>query len=176
MYFDRLIALGPYQGALADQIKDLKYRGRKMIAVTLGRKMAALRLPGADLVVSVPVDAATKKKRGFNQSLLIAEAMGRGLGLPVRQPLTKCRKTIPQAVLPPKRRAANVRGCFVVKKKVALKGKRVLLVDDMVASGSTLNDAARALKAMGAVKVIAVVAAKSLHYKRMREVIAGKRG
>ncbi len=171
MEYDRLIALGLYQGALAKQIKDLKIGGQKMIGWRLGRKMAKLKLPVADLIVPVPVDLATKRRRGFNQSLLIAKAMGAALRLPVRQPLSKCRKTIPQAVLPPLRRATNVKGCFMGK-KVSLKGKRVLLVDDMAASGSTLNDAARALKAMGAAKVYAVVAAKSKNYAIMRKVIA----
>lgn len=176
MHYDRLISLGPYQGALAMKIKDLKYQDKRAIAGQLGRRMAKLRLPKVDLIVPVPIDAVTRRRRGFNQAFLIAEALGKARGWVVRRAyLSKCRKTIPQSVLPPKRRAANVRGCFVGR-KLSLKGKRVLLVDDMVASGSTLDDAARALKRMGAAKVYAVVAAKSANYGRMREVIEGKRG
>lgn len=144
-------------------IHALKYRHHLAIAQCLGRLLAqAVReMPRPDLVVAVPLGAQRLTERGFNQSLEIARVAARVLEVPLA--LEACRRvrdTLPQASLAFGERAKNVRRAFVCGS--GLEGKRVALVDDVLTTGASLNECARALKKGGAAQVVGWVAARTL--------------
>ena len=122
---------------------------------------AVQEMPRPDLVVAVPLGAQRLTERGFNQSLEIARVAARVLEVPLA--LEVCRRvrdTLPQASLAFGERAKNVRRAFVCD--LGLEGKRVALVDDVLTTGASLNECARALKKGGAAQVIGWVAARTL--------------
>ena len=178
-YVDEIIALGDYEGELRRAIHRLKFLRDPEPARKLARELAG-HLPKADALIPVPVDRETALRRGYNQARVIADVLSAETGVPVLPVLKKCKKSIPQAILHPLRRPANVRGCFRPAKLRGkliiedLKGLTVILVDDLTASGSTLEEAARVLKEeLGVRKVIAAVLAVSENFEVMRRVIEG---
>jgi predicted amidophosphoribosyltransferase len=101
------------------------------------------------------------RERGFNQSAEIARAVSRQTGIPLAlASLVRTRPTPPQAALPLKERAGNVRGAFECGADLA--GRRVLLVDDVMTSGATLRECARVLKLHGAATITVAVVARAL--------------
>jgi len=144
-------------------VQVLKYRHHLAAATVLGHILAeALRSADKpDLVLAMPLSAQRMRERGFNQSVEIARTAGRLLGLAVETDgLRRVRDTPPQASLPFKERGANVRRAFVCD--VDLSGKRVALVDDVLTTGASLNEAAKALRNTGAEAVFGWVVARTL--------------
>lgn len=113
-----------------------------------------IKIPEVDLVVPIPLHWTRKNWRGFNQ----AEAIARMVGLPVNKALVRQKMTKQQAKLDKKKRRLNVRGAFVVKGDV--KGKRVLLIDDVYTTGESMREAGRVLKKAGAKSVWGLVLAR----------------
>lgn len=150
--FDRLIAPFIYAFPIDALIHALKY-GRRLIASRpLAEALAATVDERADLIVPMPLSAARLRERGFNQAHEIARLVGRMTDTEVAVDL--CRRvmeTPPQATLPWKARAANVRGAFVCGQD--LRGARIAVIDDVVTTGATLNEMARVLKRAGAAHV-----------------------
>jgi ComF family protein len=107
-----------------------------------------------DIIVPVPLHTERLRWRGFNQSLLLAQAIGRGQQIPV-DPflLERIRSTVPQTQLNERERQANVRGAFAVVAAERLQGKHVLLVDDVYTSGATVQECAKTLRREGAAAV-----------------------
>lgn len=136
-------------------VHALKYHDRPALAAPLGAELAAA-LPRAwrrpDLVLEVPLHAARERERGYNQSAALAGALADALGAP-RLPgaLRRVRPTPPQARLGPAARRANLAGAFAVQRPAWLRGRRVLLVDDVITTGATLDAALAALHDAGAV-------------------------
>ena len=154
-------AIGPYEGTLRAIVHALKYDGRPTIARHLAARMRAAgaeALDGADLVVAVPLHRSRERSRGFNQ----ARELGRHLGLPIADALARTRRTASQADLPAARRHANVRGAFAWRRQVAVKGRTIVLVDDVSTTGATLNACARVLLDAGAADVRALTAARAV--------------
>jgi ComF family protein len=117
--------------------------------------------PAPDLVVPVPLHPVRLRQRGFNPAALMASALGRERGLAVDPgALARIRNTPSQTLLPRFERARNVAGAFRARSR-ALPG-RVWLVDDVVTTGSTLREAARALRRAGVRRIVAVCAARTL--------------
>lgn len=115
----------------------------------------------ADIIVPVPMHRRDAAKRGFNQSKLIAVEVGRILGLPVdAKAVVKSRHTRAQKELSHFERVHNLRGAFIASDSV--KGRRVLLIDDVCTTGSTLGEAAAALKKAGALSVHCACCCKTL--------------
>lgn len=163
--FERLLASGVYEGFLHDLVVRLKYRKEERLAVLLGRRMAETlgSKPSYDVILPVPLHAARLRERGFNQSVLLARRVGKALGIPVDAfVLRKVKATPAQATLSLGERMGNLKGAFQVEKASSVRGKSVLLVDDVATSGATLNEAARVLKKAGAKSVEAVVAARAI--------------
>lgn len=161
---ERLPVASPmhYTGGYRKTVIDYKFHGLSAYAKPIGWLMAGATaaLPEPfDMVVYVPLTRRARLARGYDQSRLLAEAVGRALGLPVVPALVKVRKTRTQHELSAEERAENVRGAYGVKGKVPLEGKALLLVDDIVTTGNTLLDCARALYEAGAVKVCGLCAA-----------------
>jgi ComF family protein len=163
LHFDGALRLGPHEGRLRDLILKMKYRGGDEAAEFLGQLWAShaearLRAAGADLVIPVPLHWQRHWQRGHNQSEVLARALATRVKLPcpVRW-LRRIRNTPKQAGNPLTFRQENVKGAFHAAVRPELRGRTVLLVDDVMATGSTCSEAARTLKAAGAAQVIAAV-------------------
>jgi len=155
-----------YGGALARAIVKLKYDPRPELAVPLGellrRGVAQLGSFAPDVVVPVPLHPTRLVQRGFNQAALLAGPVARDLGAALlARALVRTRDTPQQAVLDRRRRVLNVRNAFAARDPQALRGKRVLLVDDVRTTGATLQACEKALLAAGAREVRALVLAAS---------------
>ena len=142
-----------YDERAAPVIHALKYGERTVLAAALGREMAGALPPGTrpDLVVEVPLHPTRRRERGYNQAALLAEALAGAIGAPrLPDALTRVRATRTQARLGPAERRRNMAGAFRVNHPEALAGRSVLIVDDVLTTGATLESALRALAAAGA--------------------------
>jgi ComF family protein len=160
-HFDAATALGDYAPPLDGMVAALKFSARLDLADVFGRLLARRVQPPADTwVVPVPLDSARAVQRGYNQSLLIARAFCRATGATLAtQPLERVRPTAPQQSLALAERRRNVRGAFAAAGDVV--GRSILIVDDVMTSGHTADEAARVLKAAGARRVEAMVVART---------------
>ena len=156
----------PYlmEGAVRDCVHRLKYQDFRALGRVLGGLLAAyaseLALP-ASVLVPVPLHPRRLRARGYNQAALLAQEMGRRMGVPVAEgALRRSRAAPPQARSSDvEARRRNVEGSFIVRDGSPA-GRAVLLVDDVCTTGSTLSACASALKAAGAASVWAVTAAR----------------
>ncbi len=144
-------------------IHSFKYSGRVELARPLGRLLSEAPLfdEHMDFAVPVPLHKGRLRQRGFNQSLLLAREVSRAKGTRIDyQNLAKVRVTEPQVRLSAKERARNVKGAFMVRNPAIFRGKNILLVDDVLTTGSTIRECAKALTAAGA-RVFALTLARS---------------
>lgn len=162
-HFDATLALGDYSPPLDGMIAALKFGGRLPLAVVFGRLLArkAQQCDLADgLVVSVPLAFERHAERGFNQAQEIARRVAQELALDTAaDAVLRIRHSAPQQTLALEARRRNVRGAFVVRTPVA--ERHVLVVDDVMTTGSTLNEVARVLKRAGAARVTNLVVART---------------
>lgn len=177
--FDLARSAFRFDGAVAEAVKRLKYRGGVWIAAGFGRFLAETwravpeGLRGrVDWVSPVPLAPGRAKERGYNQAELLARALAGRLGVPCRDVLRRTRETGTQTELTARERRKNVQGAFAVKGRYRagarvlgfrfppVEGKRILLVDDVITTGATAEECARVLKAAGAEAVWAVSAAR----------------
>jgi ComF family protein len=148
-------------------ITKLKYGGERHQADPLGRwaARAAAQAPWADaieLVVPLPLSRRRRRERGFNQAELLAETIATHLGALLRpRGLRKVVDTPPQAGLSRAQRRRNLDGVFRAAERV-VRGRRVLLVDDVLTTGASLSEAARTLRRAGARRVDAAVVARAI--------------
>jgi ComF family protein len=159
-------SLGPYEGSLRTVIHALKYSRRPRLAGRLADALIAhpaaraLLAPDA-LLVPVPLHPRRLRERGFNQSELIARALGRRTGLPLlTRALSRRRDTPPQAGLTAAVRRRNVSGAFVARPCSALAGRTVVLIDDVLTTGATARACAAALQEAGASAVHVLTVAR----------------
>lgn len=153
-----------YSGALKEMLHKLKFEGESKFLRPLAEEAAFLAQAygesGFDMVVSVPTDAARRKQRGYD----IPEAVFKNAlaqhGVWQSDVLARIKATTPQYGLTPGERRSNVRGCFKVQGDV--RGAKILLVDDILTTGSTLDEAAKILKQAGAKSVYALTLCGSL--------------
>lgn len=155
--FDRMRAAVAYGDIPREVALKLKYGGRPGVAETMARLMARhLDGEGEPLLVPVPLHRWRIWRRGYNQSALVATALGKAAGAEVRLDLIRrVRATPPLKAMPPKARHDALRGAFRVEaeRKPEAKGRRIVLIDDVYTSGATANGCARALKRAGAARV-----------------------
>ncbi len=161
--FDAAFAYASYEGRLRDLIHLFKYGGVETLAGPLGRMLmlAYPRRQSFDLVVPMPMHWWRRWRRGFNQAQLLGAEVGRRAGVPVEKVVRRCRRTSSQAGLSRKQRRRNVEGAFAVQRPERVRGKRVLLVDDVLTTGSTAGACARALKEAGAAYVAVLALARA---------------
>lgn len=158
--FSRAITFGVYEGVLAKAIHQLKFCGQKRLAQPLGDLLLTLDVPAVDGIVPVPLHRKNLRRRGFNQSLLLARILSRKLGVPLLMDiLTKTRLTQPQVGLSAKERVKNIRNAFAVKGTVNT--PRILLVDDVMTTGATVSECSKQLKNAGAKEVIVLTLARA---------------
>ena len=113
------------------------------------------------MVAPVPMHWVRRLGRGWNHSSGLARRVARRLKLPMDDELVRTRNTPPQVGLPASQRAGNVRGAFAVPRPKEVAGANVLLVDDVMTTGATANEAARTLRRAGAERVIVAVVARA---------------
>jgi ComF family protein len=162
--FDGLIAAWSYRPPIDEVVRRLKYGRLEFLAEDLALGIAvalAEDRPGYDYVSPVPLHWRRRLERGYDQAALVAAGVARRSGLPYRETLVRVRATPPQAARSARERRANVTGAFRCRARVAsrVRGASILLVDDVVTTGATLDAASRALKAAGAARVTGLVAA-----------------
>jgi ComF family protein len=168
-HFESAVRLGPYDGLLRQLILRCKHHSGETLAEVLGEVWAEqagprIRELKPEVVVPVPLHWWRRWARGFNQSESLARTCAAGLPLPFFPTvLRRVRNTPYQTRQTPSVRRENVRNAFVVRSKTPIARKTVLLVDDVMTTGSTASEAARALRAAGANRVVVAVLAHSLH-------------
>jgi ComF family protein len=162
-----LRAATEYAGPAREAILALKYRQQRAVAAPLAHLLAqavAREGIGADLIAPVPLHSSRRRERGFDQAELLARDLARELRVPLRADLLRrIRATRIQRSLSAAERGANVAGAFALAGGNAaevLRGKRVLLVDDVATTGATLDAAAAALHSGDPASIIGLVVAR----------------
>lgn len=160
--FARASCLGSYGGSLEVAVLRMKNASGEGIAELLGRRWAAMHPPGGspvDALVPVPLHWWKHLRRGYNQCDAVARGIAASYRLPIRPRWLRCvRRTAPQKTLDPTARRLNVRGAFRASRLVA--GKHILLIDDVMTTGATAEEAARALRLAGAARVTVAILAR----------------
>lgn len=159
--FDRVYSYGSYDSSLARLLHLFKYGKVRTLAEPLGQLMTR-GLPSQerfDVVVPVPLFWWKKIQRGFNQSDLLAQVVSRRIGVPVSRDLKRTRNTEVQAGLSNAKRRKNVAGVFQVSRNI-FQGKRVLLIDDVLTTGTTVSAAAKALRKSGVARITVLTLAR----------------
>ena len=166
--YDLARAGGLYRNAMITAIHRLKYQERVHLAKDLA-KWALNQwerpgfLPKVDMIIPVPLHPRRLKERGFNQSQLLGRVLAKKLNIPC-DPFVLIRTvdTPPQVGLSEKERRENVRGAFAVSpgRHSRLEGKALLVLDDVMTTGATVEECARTLKSAGAEKVYVLTMAR----------------
>ena len=166
--------LYPYLPPLQDAICLFKYRGKVSLAKPLGRLMLDA-LPAAldaDLVIPVPLHPTRLREREFNQSLLLADQVAKHTALPLS--FTNLVRTVPsepQSTLSRKERMKNLRRAFAVRQPQSIAQKRILLIDDVFTTGTTVNECAKVLRKAGAEAVLVLTLARTIESNVMPDRI-----
>jgi len=166
LYIDQSFAIYEYDLQIRELIHQMKYRGKQKLAKLFGDRLAEkwLRIEPENVacLIPVPLHRRRYKERGYNQSLLLAEAFSRRTGIPVdRNVLIRSRYTQPQAKMTREERLQNVLNAFSVRRSKDIQNIVLGLVDDVVTTGSTVNECARVLRQAGAKFVISISVARA---------------
>ena len=161
--FDHTVAAFSYKFPLDKLIQALKYRERLILVNFLAEALTRRIATKPDCIMALPLHPARLRERGFNQSLLLARRISRRLGIPLlANACERVRNTPPQSSLPWKERDKNMRQAFACKPDADVRGKHVAVVDDVMTTGASIGELARALKQAGASEVSAWVVARTL--------------
>ncbi len=159
--FDRTVAVFAYAFPLDKLVQALKYNEQLMLARLLAAKLAQRIEVRPDCIVAMPLHPARLRERGFNQSLELARQIARILNVPLlSHACQRVRDTPSQSALPWKERGLNMRNAF--KCTADLSGKHIAVVDDVMTSGASVNELARALRKANAREISAWVVARTL--------------
>ncbi len=163
--FDQALRLGPYDGLLRTTILRMKTPGgvdlTEVVGALWARQSAArLRDLRVDAVIPVPLHWTRRWRRGFNQSEILARALAKDIGIRCRPSwLRRTHRTAPQTRQTPAQRRSNVHNAFQARAGLDLNGQTVLLVDDVLTTGATAHEAARALRRARPARIIVAVLA-----------------
>ena len=170
-FFDKAGAPYLYEGGLMSAIHQFKYDGKSYMAGSLGHLLALFarkwlkEMDDCLIMMPVPLHPKRLRERGFNQSLLLARYMASMMVAELDfLSLRRIRYTRPQTGLKSNERRKNVRRAFELKDRQTVKGRTIVLVDDVATTGNTLNECARVLKRAGCDKVFCLVLARTSSY------------
>jgi ComF family protein len=164
--FDRARSAARYDGVMAEALRQLKYEKAlwlapdvaKLLYTCIQAEYAGLTF---DLLVPVPLHHVRRRERGYNQSAVLARELGRLMRRPVRAgTVRRVRPTATQTNLTAKERLSNIVGAFQHRREKQLAGQHVLLIDDVMTTGATVNACAKALRQGGAASVHVITAAR----------------
>ncbi|MDO9541935.1 MAG: ComF family protein [Kiritimatiellia bacterium] len=164
-FFDCARSAALYNGLIKEMILDFKYRGAVWLGPDLGELLFAclrthFRAPNIDGVAYVPLHKTRERQRTYNQSFLLAKEIAGRLGKNVNDYLARVQATESQTHLTSAGRADNVRNKFAINGRCEPEGQRVLLVDDVMTTGATVNECALMLKKAGAREVLVLTVAR----------------
>ena len=161
-------AVARYEAVLLDAIHVFKYKGKITTGEILGKMMADHVYPGfsiADysLIVPVPLHPKRLRERGFNQAVILAREISKRFSIPLDFLILRRHIfTEPQVNLGRDQRKANIRGAFIVKDGKKIQGQKIILVDDVYTTGSTVKECAGALMKHGAAEVAVLTLARAV--------------
>jgi competence protein ComFC len=167
LHFDCAVAAYRSRGLVRKLVHEFKYAKQRHlrypVAEWLRETLNDPRLRGRhfDVIVPVPLHPARERERGFNQAALLAELLAESVDAPARPVLERIRYTTTQTAYDRAERMENLRDAFRLRKNRDVRDLRVLLIDDVLTTGSTLSECARVLKAAGATSVHAATAARA---------------
>ncbi len=156
-----------FQGPVPELVHAFKYRGMRRLSdwcagLMLERPELRALLERADWLAPVPLHPWRRWRRGYNQSTLLARALAEATGRPMREDLLRrVRRTGSQTRLDPDQRRRNIAGAFRVSEEEVVRGGTILLVDDVMTTGTTLHECARELVTAGAAAVLACTFARA---------------
>lgn len=167
-FLDSWTALWYYEGDVRRSLLRYKFHGRRNYASGYGRLLAMRFMEedraDYDLLTFVPISFQRRRKRGFDQVELLADKVGAELGITPVATMKKLRNNKPQShITGDAQRRANVLGAYAMLPNVDVRGKRILLLDDIVTTGATAGEAARILLTAGAKEVHLAVLATAKH-------------
>ena len=150
-----------YEGSIKEVIWHLKFERAQAGAIPLARLLVVrLRLPAEAIVMPVPTSTRRVRQRGYDQTVLIARSLARRTKLPYMQALTRLGKQ-QQHTASRVQRLTQLATAFQIMRPQMVQGKHIILIDDVITTGATLEAAARTLKAAGAKRVSAAVCAQA---------------
>jgi ComF family protein len=167
LHFVAAIAAYRSQGIVRRLVHDFKYRNRvhlrHLVADWLAAALDDSRIKGQqfDVIVPVPLHPARQRQRGFNQAAVLAKSISGRTAMPVRMALERVRYTTTQTAFDRAARMKNLHDAFRLRRKADVRDLRVLLIDDVLTTGSTLSECARVLKNAGAASIYAATAARA---------------
>jgi len=167
LFYSSLRAWAYFEGPIQRAIHKLKYKKDLGLGEKLAQPLADLLLAtkwDIDLVTAVPLDSARQRDRGYNQSLCLARPLAWKIGLPIVASIIKrIKKTRSQVGLSLEERKINVTGAFWAEQKHVV-GKSILIIDDVVTTGSTINSCAEALIKANASRVYGLTLARAMRF------------
>ena len=163
-YFTSVLSACEYDGCVREKLLEFKFKGRKQLykvfSAFIMEKLKMTNEQKIDIIISVPLHFSKLRERGYNQSELIAKEIANQMKLPLySNGLIKNKLTQNQSTLDKYGRSVNVRNAFEILNDKELKGKRILLVDDIITTGATVNECSKILKAAGAEEVVVATVA-----------------
>ncbi|MDD5081136.1 MAG: ComF family protein [Candidatus Omnitrophica bacterium] len=168
IYYDRLICVMRYTGPIKDVIHNFKYTHHNFLADFLSEFIFAYieAVPYLNIceytLTAVPIHPAKLKERGYNQSYLLAKKIANNFKIPVKNDIIfKIKDNMSQTELKKTERADNVINVFDIDKNIPVNGK-IMIIDDIFTTGSTVNECARLLKEHGAKEVVVLTLAKTV--------------
>ncbi len=165
--FDRTLFSLRYTGKTRNLIHQFKFRGKAGLSIMISGLISArilreLELKKYDLIMPIPLHFIRLLARGYNQSYLLARDIARSFNMPVNSSaLVKRLNTPPQSSLSKAKRLKSIENAFTVKDPEDIEGKNILLIDDLMTTGSTLIEASKTLKKYGAKSIACAVAARA---------------
>lgn len=169
IYFDKNISRYCYSGCIKNAIHNMKFKRQKWIADEFGNMLLKTVKEkygdiSFDMIINVPMTWTNVYERGFNQSYEIASKISKGINVPIAEKiLYKNSNVKTQSGLSKKERIENVKNAFFIRHPELVCDKIVLIVDDVLTTGSTLNQCAKILKKAGATAVYTATVATTEH-------------
>lgn len=174
--YDRLASVFYYRDEAGECVKNFKFNscfeGGKYLASQMEKLLEeTYGKNGFDFAVGVPITKKRKRTRGFSQTDYLLKIISKSAGVPYEPKLLiKIKETVPQVQLKAKDRKTNLQGAFGITDPEKVKGKTVLLCDDVKTTGATLNECAKTLKKAGARRVLCITAATAENFIKEEEM------